>query len=63
MNIELLLIAGDISNNYQMTADYINKIKQLLNIPVLFIPGNHDFWTNDTDRSSLEILDTIRSIN
>jgi putative phosphoesterase len=56
-DIELLLIAGDISNNYQMTADYINKIKQLLNIPVLFIPGNHDFWTNDTDRSSLEILD------
>lgn len=55
--LELLLIAGDISNNYKMTAQFIKKIKYALNIPVLFIPGNHDFWTNETDISSLNIVD------
>ncbi|UXU53051.1 metallophosphoesterase [Staphylococcus arlettae] len=55
--IDVLLIAGDISNNYQLSAQFIKTIKTKLQITVLFVPGNHDFWTQSGDLASLEILD------
>lgn len=61
--LDLLLIAGDVSNNYKITAQFIKKIKHALKIPILFIPGNHDFWTNDNDMSSLNILDYYLSMD
>lgn len=56
-NIELLLIAGDISNSYKLTAQFINDIERESGKKVLFIPGNHDYWTTDNDASSAEILE------
>ncbi|MGW7875739.1 metallophosphoesterase [Staphylococcus xylosus] len=55
--IELLLIAGDISNNYKLTHRFVDDVETQSNIKILFIPGNHDFWVTDTDASSAEILD------
>lgn len=42
--IDLLLIAGDVSNNHEMTHQYITNVKQLTNRTILFVPGNHDYW-------------------
>ncbi len=47
--IECLLIAGDISNHYETTHNFIKKVEQLSRIPVLFVPGNHDYWARDHD--------------
>lgn len=54
--IGLLLIAGDISNHYQLTYQFIEAIETQAQISVRFIPGNHDFWSADTDITSQEIL-------
>lgn len=54
--IECLLIAGDISNHYEKTHEFIKRVEHLSQIPVLFVPGNHDYWARDhavTDTSQL----------
>ncbi|AXZ22624.1 metallophosphoesterase [Staphylococcus warneri] len=56
-NIELLVIAGDISNDYRQVIQFINDLKEALNIPILFVPGNHDLWSDGTDKSSQDIFD------
>lgn len=56
--IELLLIAGDVSNHYKLTQSFVKEIEIQTMIKVLFVPGNHDFWSTDTGATSSEILDT-----
>lgn len=45
--VDLLLVAGDVSNHYLKTHDFIQKVEQVSQIPVLFVPGNHDYWSRD----------------
>ncbi|MDC7126578.1 MAG: metallophosphoesterase [Spirochaetales bacterium] len=42
--LDLLLIAGDISNNYQVSIQFVEKLKSNSGVPVYFVPGNHDLW-------------------
>lgn len=49
--IDLLLIAGDISNHYLESHDFINGLAELSQIPIKFVPGNHDYWAKDHDLS------------
>ena len=58
--LDLLIIAGDISNNYQMTCAFISQVKAQINIPVLFVPGNHDYWSDQLDHSSTDIVTSFR---
>lgn len=54
--IECLLIAGDISNHYKTTHNFIKRVEQLSQVPVLFVPGNHDYWSREhsvTDTNQL----------
>lgn len=46
---DLLIIAGDISNNYLTTIAFIEELQALSSISIWFIPGNHDCWSNDLD--------------
>lgn len=49
--IDYLLIAGDISNHYEKTHAFIKKVEQLSQVPVFFVPGNHDYWARDHDET------------
>ncbi|WP_251517527.1 MULTISPECIES: metallophosphoesterase [Staphylococcus] len=55
--VDLLLVAGDVSNNYKLTHQFLEQIERQTSITVKFIPGNHDFWSTDTDLNSNEILE------
>lgn len=55
-NIEMLLIAGDISNNFELTMDFIHTVSNESEIDVKFVPGNHDLWQSDMTKSTEEIL-------
>lgn len=44
------LIAGDISNDYKETIKTIAYIKEQLEIPVYYVPGNHDMWSEDLEK-------------
>ena len=40
----MLVIGGDISNHYSTTIRFVEELQNQAEIPVFFIPGNHDFW-------------------
>lgn len=42
--LEMLVIGGDISNHYSTTIGFVEELQKQAEIPVYFIPGNHDFW-------------------
>lgn len=50
-NPDILIIAGDISDNCKTTINILNILEKELQIPIRFIPGNHDTWVNG-DKSS-----------
>ncbi|XJS10048.1 metallophosphoesterase [Aerococcaceae bacterium WGS1372] len=52
-----LVIGGDISNDYQTTAHFVEDLQSDSNIPVYFIPGNHDFWDR---KHSIEDINTMK---
>ena len=43
--IDLMLIAGDISSDYLVSQQFLDEVTNKSGIPVLFVPGNHDFWS------------------
>lgn len=42
--LERLVIGGDISNHFTSTIRFVEQLQNQAEIPVHFIPGNHDFW-------------------
>ncbi|MCG8541363.1 MAG: metallophosphoesterase [Clostridia bacterium] len=42
--LDYLIVAGDISNDYELTLSTIDNIENKTNIRCLFVPGNHDLW-------------------
>lgn len=43
--IDVLLLAGDISSDYLESQNFLDEVTQKSGIPILFVPGNHDFWS------------------
>jgi putative phosphoesterase len=44
LGVELLLIAGDVSNRWDLTLRTLEEIQGRTGLRVLFVPGNHDLW-------------------
>ncbi len=45
--LDMLVIGGDISNHYTTTLLFVEELEKRAEIPVYFIPGNHDFWEEE----------------
>jgi putative phosphoesterase len=43
-NLDILLIAGDISSDYLLTLRTLAALEEQSGARVLFVPGNHDIW-------------------
>ena len=43
--LDLFIIAGDIASDYTTTLSTVRTIEQDTGIVCLFVPGNHDIWT------------------
>lgn len=56
LSVSALLIAGDISNKYKMTIETIAYLKQQLKMPVYYVPGNHDMWSEDFKKVSTQSI-------
>lgn len=50
-HLDVLLIAGDISNDYRKSYQFVQEMKRRTNKEVLFIPGNHDYWNVDEKKT------------
>lgn len=58
---DCLIIAGDLSNNYERTLHYLDKIQNESGIKVLFVPGNHDLWNIEhPEKTTLFIYDSLK---
>lgn len=57
--LDLLLIAGDISEDVNLTIDYINKINK--SIECLYVPGNHDLWNRYNNLTTEQIYELYDS--
>lgn len=55
-NIDHLLIAGDITNDYQSTIKAVDTMVSKLNMPLWFIPGNHDLYDIDQKYPSTKYI-------
>ena len=42
--VEVLLIAGDISDSAELTLQTLNMLEQATGSRIYFVPGNHDMW-------------------
>ena len=45
--LDALIIAGDISNDVRLSLKVLNGLRDASGIPVLFVPGNHDYWSKE----------------
>lgn len=53
-DIDLLLIAGDISEDVHRTIEYVNIISA--KVPVRYVPGNHDLWNKYNNMETKDIF-------
>lgn len=57
-SLDFLIIAGDISNDYQVTLKSVDQIEEKTQSKCLFVPGNHDLWNiNYPEMDTLAIYD------
>ena len=47
--IELILIAGDITNRVKDTIEVVAELERQSGAKVLYVPGNHDMWDEDKE--------------
>ena len=43
-SVDLMIIAGDVANDYELTLRVLNTVEEVSAVPCLFVPGNHDIW-------------------
>ena len=49
------------SNDYLQSYQFIQDLKEKCRIPILFVPGNHDYWTSEASLSSKQIYEFYAS--
>src|SRR5699024_2728661 len=60
--IDMLLIAGDVSNHHIMSHRFIENVKQRTGTTILFVPGNHDYWNEkQEEKNTHTILDYFKA--
>jgi putative phosphoesterase len=42
--VDIMVIAGDIADDYQMALQVLNFLEDSTGVSCLFVPGNHDIW-------------------
>jgi Icc-related predicted phosphoesterase len=42
--VDLLILAGDVANDYRRTLEVLHAVEAEAQLSCLFVPGNHDLW-------------------
>jgi len=51
-NLDCLIIAGDISSDYQLSLATVDTLTTYTERKILFVPGNHDIWNEHHPEST-----------
>ena len=57
---DLMIIAGDVANDYELTLRALETIEDASGVPCLFVPGNHDIWNEK--HPNLNAWDTYEAL-
>ncbi len=61
-SLDLMIIAGDVASDFNLTLDSLREIEDIGKVPCLYVPGNHDIWTeNYPEKTSWEIYELLKS--
>jgi len=61
-SLDMMIIAGDVASDYKITLDSLRDIEDVGKVPCLYVPGNHDIWTeNYPEKTSWEIYELLKS--
>jgi len=44
--LEALIVAGDVSNRWDLSLDSLRRLQDTIDGPCVFVPGNHDLWND-----------------
>ncbi|MBP3040324.1 metallophosphoesterase [Bacillaceae bacterium Marseille-Q3522] len=47
--LDVLLLAGDVSNDYREGINFLEELQNRSSAKVLFVPGNHDYWSKENN--------------
>ncbi len=53
---DVLVVAGDISENPEMTRSAMAQLQALCSFPVYYVPGNHDMWNKNCPGMGTEAI-------
>ncbi len=60
-DLDIFIIAGDIASDYTLTKQVLEKIENTTHAECLFVPGNHDIWTeHHPDLTSWDIYNKLK---
>jgi putative phosphoesterase len=60
--VEIMIIAGDVANNFEVTLEFLRDFENTCSVRCLFVPGNHDIW-NETHpaKTAWDIYEALQS--
>lgn len=58
-DVDVLVIAGDISENSDQTLQAVDRLQGLCLCPVYYVPGNHDMWNKHCPERMTEEIDQL----
>jgi len=58
--LDILIIPGDISERASMTINLVNKMINIFDIPVYYVPGNHDMWYRKNKMTTKNIYEMYK---
>lgn len=60
--VDLMIIAGDVANDYETTLDCLHFIEKKSQVRCLFVPGNHDIWNEKhPDKTAWQTYEALKA--
>ena len=61
-SLDIMIIAGDVASDYTLILDSLKEIEKDGGVTCLFVPGNHDIWTeNYPEKTSWDIYELLKT--
>ena len=61
---DVMIIAGDVANDFEITLRTLDDIEKASGVRCLFVPGNHDIWNeNHPDKTAWDIYGALETFS
>jgi putative phosphoesterase len=61
-DVEIMIIAGDVANDFEVTLGFLRDLEREADVRCLFVPGNHDIWNEKhPDKNGWDTYEAMQS--